>query len=436
MAQRDTGSAAPVWSAQRDLVMDLARVFSLALVVAGHLLMLGASVTGDDELVIERTLLLQPWFTPVTWIAQLMPLFFAVGGFAGVQAWRRIEARGGSAAEFIRGRFLRLARPTVPFFACLSVAILVMHLTGIDPNSVAQIATGVASPLWFLAAYSFSQAYLPGMAALHARAPVRTLAGLFVAAVVLDVMHFATGVTELGLINMIFVWLFIQQLGIWAADGWFTERSWWSLLVLTAASYITLGVITTLGPYPANMLDNLNPPTAALAVLAVAQFSLLMLLHPLLSRAMRSRAMQLIVASIGGRLMTVYLWHLPVLALIVGLLLLSPLPMPEPGSASWWWTRPVILLIAIAVLFGLARVLGRFEQPTAAGTGDRPRVSDWRVGLSTALMIIPPFTITVFGLNLVIAVVGTVLLVVAVQLQKPIVLSKAPVVTGRHAPGS
>jgi fucose 4-O-acetylase-like acetyltransferase len=411
------GSAAAGETARRDPVMDLARVICLTLVVVGHLFMLGASVTRGDGLVIEQTLMLQPWLAPVTWIAQVMPLFFAVGGFVGVQAWRRIDARGGSAAEFIRGRFQRLARPTVPLFAFLSAAILVMHLTGLDPRSIAAIATGVASPLWFLAAYTFSQAYLPGMAALHARAPVRTITGLFLGAVVLDLVRTISGVPVLGLLNMIFVWLFIQQLGIWAADGWFA-RSRPSLLLLSAASYGVLAALTRLGLYSANMIDNLNPPTVALILLAVGQFSLLMFFYPLLGRLMRTGPMRVLVSAIGARLMTIYLWHLPVLALIVGLLLLTPLPMPEPGSAAWWWTRPVVLAIAIAALIAISRLLGRFERPVRARPGDRQEVSDWRIGVSTALMIIPPFTVMVFGLDLAIAVTGTVLLAIAVRLQQ------------------
>lgn len=415
-AQREPAQRGPV---QRDLVMDLARVFCLALVVVGHLLMMGASVSVSDDLVIERTLLLQPWLTPATWVAQVMPLFFMVGGFVGVQAWRRTEARGGSAAEFIRGRFQRLARPAVPLFAFLTLAILVLHLLGVAPESVDQIATGVASPLWFLAAYAFSQAYLPGMATLHARAPVRTLAGLAGAAVAVDVVSLATRMPVLGLLNMIFVWLFLQQLGIWAADGWFSARSRTSLLLLAVGSYGLLGVLTTLGPYPANMLENLNPPTLTLIPLGMAQFSILMLLHPLFTRMMRQGPVRLLVSAIGRRLMTVYLWHLPVFALIVGLLLLTPLPSPDPGSAAWWLTRPAVLAIAILALVGISWALGRFEQPLPASAGDGARVPDWSIGVSTALLIIPPFTVLLFGLNLAIAATGTMLLAIAVWLQRP-----------------
>ena len=115
-----------------------------------------------------------------------------------------------------------------------------LHLVGVAPRSVAQIATGVASPLWFLAAYTFSQAYLPGMATLHERAPIRTLAGLAITAVVVDVVSLTTWMPVLGLLNMMVVWLLIQQLGIWAADGWFAARSRMGLVLLTVGSYCLL----------------------------------------------------------------------------------------------------------------------------------------------------------------------------------------------------
>ncbi|TFC15354.1 acyltransferase [Cryobacterium algoritolerans] len=399
--------------------MDLTRVASLVIVVIGHLLMLGASVAADHRLVVQRTLTLQFWFTPVTWIAQVMPLFFVVGGFAGVRSWRRIEARGETAAVFIRARVLRLAGPTLPLFAFLALAILVLHLARLAPDTVAEIATGVVSPLWFLAAYTFCQAFLPGMATLHTRGPIRLLSCLAGAMVIVDAVRMGTHTPELGLLNMIFVWLFVQQMGLWAADGWFGRRSRRFLLALAGVSYAVLGLITTVGPYPANMLENLNPPTVALAVLAVGQFSLLMAARPQLERLMRSALLQRVVAGIGARMMTVYLWHLPVLGLIVGTMLLVPVPGPVPGGAGWWLTRPLVLAAAIAALMGVAALFGRFEHPARSPAGAAGAVRDWRVGMSTALMIIAPFTIMLFGLNLVIAVTSELLLAVAVLLQSP-----------------
>jgi fucose 4-O-acetylase-like acetyltransferase len=151
----------------RDPVMDFTRVLCVAVVVIGHMLMVGAEVVPGRGLVIERTLLETDWIGPVSWIVQIMPLFFVIGGFAGIGAWRRLESSGGTAADYIRSRILRLARPSIALFAVLALGFLVLQFTGLDPVAIRLIGLGISSPLWFLAAYAFAQAYLPGLATLH-----------------------------------------------------------------------------------------------------------------------------------------------------------------------------------------------------------------------------------------------------------------------------
>ena len=399
----------------RDPVMDLVRVLCVAVVVVGHMLMIGAAVIPGRGLVVERTLLETNWIGPVTWIAQIMPLFFVVGGFAGIGAWRRLEASGGTAADFIRSRILRLARPAIALFAALALGVLVMHLTGVDPVSIRLIGLGVSSPLWFLAAYGFAQAYLPGLATFHARAPWTTLATLAAGAVVCDVLRFTTGIEALALLDMTFVWLFAQQLGFWIADGWFRARSRATIAAIGAGAYLLLFGLVGVG-YPGNMLDNLYPPTFAIVALAVGQTCLLVLSHPALERLMALRPVRVVVATVGSRLMTIYLWHLPVLGLVIGLLLLTPLPTPTAGSAAWWLTRPLIFLVMAGVLTGISLLFGRLERPSST---PRYRASDWSTGLAAGCMVIPPFAVIVYGLPFAVAASSALVLAAAVLLLSP-----------------
>ncbi|WP_156401681.1 acyltransferase family protein [Agromyces sp. Soil535] len=400
----------------RDPVMDLVRVLCVLVVVVGHMLMIGAALIPGRGLVVERTLLETNWIGPVSWIAQIMPLFFVVGGFAGIGAWRRLEASGGTAADFIRSRILRLARPSIALFAALALTILVMHLTGVDPVSIRLIGIGISTPLWFLAAYGFAQAYLPGLATFHARAPWTTLATLAAGALSFDVLRFTTGIEELGLLDMTFVWLFAQQLGFWIADGWFRARSRATIAAIGAGAYLLLvGLVGVVG-YPGNMLDNLNPPTFAIVVLAVGQTCLLVLAHPALERLMALRAVRVVVATVGSRLMTIYLWHLPVLALVIGVLLLTPLPTPAAGSAAWWLTRPVIFLVMAGVLTGISLLLGRLERPSSA---HGHRASDWSTGLAAGCMVLPSFALIIFGLGFMVAASSALILTAAVLLLRP-----------------
>lgn len=408
-------AAVRVGGVTRDPVIDLVRVLCVIIVVVGHLLMIGAAIQPGRGLVVERTLLETTWIAPVSWIAQVMPLFFVVGGFAGIGAWRRLDSSGGTAADFIRSRILRLARPSIALFAALALGILVMHLAGVDPEAIRFIALGISSPLWFLAAYSFAQAYLPGLATFHAQAPWATLATLAGGAVFFDVLRFLSGIEELGLLNMTFVWLFAQQLGFWLADGWFQARRRLTILAIGIGAYLMLAGLVAIG-YPGNMLYNLNPPTFALVALAVGQTCLLVLAYPLLERLTAVRIVRFVVATVGARLVTIYLWHLPVLALVIGLLLLTPLPMPAAGSPAWWFTRPVILAVMAVVLGGISALAGRLERPVPLGSP----AADWSTGLAAACMVLPPFAVIVFGLGFTVAASSALLLTAAVLLQRPI----------------
>ena len=160
---RSVDEAARTIPAGRDLTLDLARVFCVLLVIVVHILFTGVGRGEDGALLIERTVESQPWFNAATWVANIMPLFFVVGGYAARAGWRSAVAKGVSADEFVRVRLARLARPAVPVFVFFTLALGATRLLGIAPELVDAIAIGVGSPLWFLAAYMIVQALAPAM---------------------------------------------------------------------------------------------------------------------------------------------------------------------------------------------------------------------------------------------------------------------------------
>ena len=93
---------------------------------------------------------------------------------------------------------------------------------------------GAGSPLWFFAAYGLCQAVVPFAVHWHLRAPKRTLLVLLLGVIVVDAARYSTGIVPLGLLNLFFVWVLIQQFGFWYADGWFDRRSWWQLVLIGA----------------------------------------------------------------------------------------------------------------------------------------------------------------------------------------------------------
>ena len=407
-----TSAASSIDLSKRDLTLDIARVFCVVLVVVIHLLMLGVGFDDSGALLVTRPLEEQPWFAYATWAGQIMPLFFVVGGFASLTAWRSLSRRGGGAAQYVRNRVLRLAQPAFPLFVFYVAVIGGARLIGIDPQLLDVVIVGAGLPLWFLAAYTLCQAFVPTMAGWHARAPKATLGVLLAGAILVDTLRYATGISEIGLVNLFFVWLLIQQIGFWYADGWFSARSPWQLVAIALVSYATLFPLTMIGPYSDDMLTNLNPPTLPLVALALAQACVLRLLRPSLAALMSTHAARAVVFVVGTRLMTIYLWHLPLIIALSGVALLIPGASPPPGSEAWWLTRPVFFVVVAIALFALSFLVARWEAPREVG-GTPPGPI---VGLAAFLTFLPAFCVMQWFLDLPLAILGALCLGAAILL--------------------
>ncbi|PZF57780.1 acyltransferase [Curtobacterium sp. MCSS17_008] len=400
---------------QRDLVVDLIRTACVVLVVVVHVTMVGVAVS-PDGIGVTSPLQEAGWYVPATWVGQVMPLFFAVGGFASAVGWGSTIARGGGARDFVATRLVRLFRPAVPLFVVLALGLGVATVLGTPPDLLAEVAFGIGSPLWFLAAYGITQCCVPVMARLHERAPWRTLGVLLLLSGAVDGIRFATGTAEFGLLNLGPVWLFAQQLGFLWADGWFARRSRALLAAVAAAGYAVLVPVTSVGLWAPDMLQDLNPPMLPLAVLAVSQVCLVQLVHRPLTRLMETRGARATVFVLGRDGMVVYLWHLPLYIALNGVALLLAVPFPEPGSGTWWATRPIALVVVLAAAIGVARALRRWDRPLPRlepGT-DRP---GWAVVTLAALCTVgPAFVVMQWHLSFPVAVLGAAAVPVGVWL--------------------
>ena len=185
-----------------------------------------------------------------------------------------------------------------------------------------------------------------------------------------DVTRLATGVDAIGFLNLLLVWLLVQQFGFHLADGALDGLRPAALLGIAAGALGLLAVLTVAGPYPVDMLVNLNPPTVCLVVLGVAQLALFQLARPGIRAWVERADASRLISSVGERAMTVYLWHMPVLIVLAGLSLVANatvgMPLPEPLSPEWWVTRTLWLGVAAAAVVPVALLFGRFERARRA----------------------------------------------------------------------
>jgi len=222
-----------------------------------------------------------------------------------------------------------------------------------------------------VAVYLVVSTLAPVMRDLHARYRVFVPAALVGAAIVADFMRFAANSGTVGYANMLFIWLFAQQLGFFYADGSLARIAPRQLVAIFAGAVATLAALTTFGPYPGSMVgvgkvSNMSPPTVCLAVLAVLQVALAMLVRPAAQRWLQRKRVWTAVVAGNGVIMTVFLWHLSAMLLAVAVLLPLGFPQPAGGTALWWATRPLWVLAASIPLLVVVSLLGRTERPRPA----------------------------------------------------------------------
>lgn len=350
---------------RRDASIDAARAACLVVVFALHAMMVGVSV-GADGPVLENALEHWAGFAPATWVVQIMPLFFVIGGFAGWSNWRRTQQRGQGAAHFVRGRLARLVRPAIALVAVVGAVLAALTVLGLPAETVATAGYRIGQPLWFLAVYIGCSSLVPAMAWLHARHPLVTVAVLGGVVVAVDVARATTGIDAVGFANLLAVWLLVQQGGFFLADGTIERMSRAARLGVAAGAFGVLLALTVAGPYSPDLLMNLNPPTVCLVVLGVAQLALFSLVRPALRRwAERPRPARL-VARFGEWGMTLYLWHMPAFVAIAGLLLVLHdavgLALPAPLTEEWWLSRPLWLVVAAIGTAAFVRTFARWER--------------------------------------------------------------------------
>lgn len=365
--------------ADRNRVVDLVRVLALCVVVLGHWVMQGLYVVETDGAMgLRRQGLLQiaPWTHPLTWVLQVMPLFFLVGGYVNLRSWRSAETSGLGYGTWLAGRTRRLVTPVVPLLVFWAVVLPFAELLGPDDRWL-RIATLMSwVPTWFLGVYLVVVALTPLTGRLWRRTGAWSVAGGLGAAGLVDLVSLRIG-GDLGFavagVNLLLVWLVLHQVGYGWLDGVLRGARAGSLLLV--GGLVGALALVHWGPYAVSMVgvsgfgvDNSGPPRVTLLLVGLGQAGAVLLLERALARAAARPRVWFAVAVTGSRLMTIYLWHLTAFGIVAAFVLWSSgsgLPgltlEPRPATAEWWWARPSWFLVLALSTAVLVRLLGRYE---------------------------------------------------------------------------
>lgn len=371
--------------AHRDRYVDLLRAVAIVVVVLGHWTV--SAVTVDrGSLGWTNVLTTLPWTHPWTWLFQVMPVVFLVGGYANAASWSSHRSRGVSAAAWVRSRALRLLRPAAAFLTVLVGGYGAAILLGADVRVARTAVWAAAISLWFLVVYLAVVSLAPLLLAADRRwglGSVLVLIGVVAAG---DAARLLSGHAAAAGASYLAAWAAIHQLGVAWYRGALT-RARWPAYALTGGGLAALVVLTGWGPYAVTMvggapppdLENTAPPTLALLALACAQTGVVLLLRPAADRALRRPRLWLGVVAVNAVVLTVYLWHMvPVVIAGTTLVATGVLEQREVGSAVWFaWRVPWLAILAV-MLVGIVALTARWER-TVPPVG-RAEPAPWAVG--------------------------------------------------------
>jgi Acyltransferase family len=349
---------------ERNRYLDLLRVGAIGGVVYGHWLLISVTyrhgqLSGADALDYVA------WGRWVTWMFQVMPVFFLVGGYVDARSWMAHHGQGESWTVWVRDRAMRLWWPTAVFVVAGILATAVAGAAGAGRAELAEAGWLVALQLWFLPVYMMLIALTPLLLAAYRRWGLVVPVVMAAAAALVSKGVTGPHLHVIGYANYLFVWGSIYLWGFAWADGTWTRARWRPYALAAGGAALLAGLLAS-HRYMVDMIGsgNTNPPSIALLAYAAAQCGLVIAAEPAAARLLVRPCLWRRVRRLNATTMTVYLWHfVPVIVIAVAFYPTGVMPQPAVGTAQWWELRPAWWALLTVVLVPLVMAVMWAERP-------------------------------------------------------------------------
>ena len=352
----------------RNRYVDFLRSVSILVVIVGHWLV-STAWYADGAMTTGHLLKDQPQMQWLTWIFQVMPIFFIVGGYSNAVSLESARRKGIGYAGWLYARLNRLVAPLLVLLVAWAAIAVIMDFFNVSPALIQLASRAALIPTWFLAIYIMVVTLAPVSYKFWRRLGFTSFWIFVAVAALTDVAFFAADVRWLGWSNFFWVWLAVHHLGFAWRDGRMGSAT--QLLIYSACGFLVLWLLIYYGPYPLAMvgspdqgLSNTSPPKITLVALAIFQFGLLLALENPMRQALTNLRLWTATVLINSMIMTVYLWHITVMVIFVGVLFLlggSGLGI-EPGTTDWWISRSIWIMVLLILLLPVALLLSPLER--------------------------------------------------------------------------
>jgi len=353
---------------ERNRYVDFLRSVSILMVITGHW-MIATAYYVDGNLTQGHLLKSEPQTQWLTWIFQVMPIFFIVGGYANAVSLESARRKQVAYAGWLATRLNRLVSPLLVLLFFWAALAIVMKFSGVSAGVIQYASQAALIPIWFLAIYIMVVILAPVAYWFWQQYGFISFWIFIGVAILVDLSFFIFDLQWMGWSNYFWVWLAVHHLGFAWRDGRIGRPG--RLLLCSGLGLATLSLLIFVGPYPFAMvgspdegLSNTLPPKITLLALAVFQFGLLLSVEKPMRRVLDNLRLWTATVLINSMIMSVYLWHITIMVIFVSLLYLADgfgLRL-EPGTTEWWLSRPLWIAVLYMLLLPVALLVSPFER--------------------------------------------------------------------------
>lgn len=306
----------------------------------------------------------------ITWLFQVLPVFFYIGGYVHLASWEQARERGEWLGHYMWRHTRKLVVPAAGLVATWAVLGVVLGSI-FDLHWIRGTVLLIISPLWFLAVYVVLLALLPLSLWLHRRFDVVSLIWLGGIAMLVDILRFRYELSWIGWVNMLVVWGLAHQAGFFYRRIVTAPRRL-DFALLWTGLFALMGLVFS-GLYPGSMvgipgdrLSNMAPPTFVIVALLTFQIGVAEVIRPAVERKLRRPRWHRLNSLINQFALPLFLFHTTAMALARAVdyfAFQGRIVDDRDPDLIWWLERPfavlgpLLLILPVIIIFSRRRAV-------------------------------------------------------------------------------
>ncbi len=309
-------------SISRERFIDFIKTSGLLMLIINSFIFLFVTNSGGEYIISNLSTTSQTFMT-ISWFTIGMSLFIFSMGFSNLIAWYSNVGRDGSQWNYLVDRINALVGPVLVWIIAITTTLNILLNQNMIPDFLTTFEDGVISsvefslwPLWMVSIYLVMVMFAPFTIYIHKKYPYLSITTFIALLMLIDFINFPINFAYMKVLNYLFFWLTIHQIGYFFADGklQLIKNSIFPIIAFFSYGYLyyQLSINKTFlsfSNYRLSEMNNEDPPTAFYFVASIGLLSLLFSFKNIIEKFLNKTYLWKIFSLLHSNIYTLYLWH-------------------------------------------------------------------------------------------------------------------------------